>query len=229
MPDLRPGDTGARPEIDELVVGDPPAAWCDAGFTVDDDAICQIGTVRIRLAGRDAGKRIRSWALRDVRLEPGSEEVDGLPTQFAQTERSRSSGRVDHDNGATQVDHLVVATPDTARTVGALEAIGLDVRRVRDTDAQTYGAPMRQTFFRLGEVILEVIGPSEPAGDGPAQFFGLALTVADLDALPDRYGEQLGRIKGAVQSGRRIATLRHRDLGMSVAIAFMDDGAGAIR
>jgi len=229
MPDLSPGDTGARPEIDELVVGDPPAAWRDAGFTVDDNATCRIGTVRIRLAGRDAGKRIRSWALRDVRLQPGSKEVDGLPTQVAQTERSRSRGRVDHDNGATQVDHLVVATPDTARTVAALEGIGLDVRRVRDTDAETYGAPMRQTFFRLGEVILEVIGPNEPAGDGPAQFFGLALTVADLDALPDRYGEQLGRIKGAVQSGRRIATLRHRDLGLSVAIAFMDDGAGAIR
>ena len=115
-----------------------------------------------------------------------------------------------------------------ARTVKALEATGLDVRRVRDTDAETYGAPMRQTFFRLGEVILEVIGPAEPAGDGPAQFFGIALTVEDLDALPEQYGEQLGRIKDAVQPGRRIATLRHRNLGLSVAIAFMDDGAGAI-
>ena len=35
---------------------------------------------------------------------------------------------------------------------------------------------MRQTFFRLDEVILELIGPAEPAGDGPARFFGLALT-----------------------------------------------------
>ena len=45
---------------------------------------------------------------------------------------------------------------------------------------------------------------------------------------PSSYGEHLGRIKDAVQPGRRIATLRHRDLGLSVAIAFMDDGAGAI-
>jgi hypothetical protein len=31
----------------------------------------------------------------------------------------------------------------------------------------------------------------------------------------------LGHIKDAVQPGRRIATLRHRDVGMSVATAFM--------
>ena len=49
------------PSIDELLVGDPPEAWRDAGFTVDDDGCCSIGTVRIRLAGRDEGKRIRSW------------------------------------------------------------------------------------------------------------------------------------------------------------------------
>ncbi len=228
MSDRRPGDTGAPPEIDELVVGDPPDAWRKAGFTVDDDDTCRVGTVRIRLAGRDAGKRIRSWALRDVRLGPGSADVDGLPTRPVRTERSNRQA-AEHENGARLIDHIVVATPDMSRTVAALEAIGLDVRRVRDTDAETYGAPMRQTFFRLGEVILEVIGPAEPAGDGPAQFFGLALTVADLDALPDCYGEHLGRIKDAVQPGRRIATLRHRDLGLSVAIAFMDDGAGAIR
>jgi len=31
-----------------------------------------------------------------------------------------------------------------------------------------------------------------------------------------------------VQPGRRIATLRHRDLGLSVALAFMDHGVGAV-
>ena len=61
----------------------------------------------------------------------------------------------------------------------------------------------------------------EPSGDGPAGFVGLAYTVADLDALPARYGEGLGRVKDAVQPGRRIATLRHRAFDMSVATAFM--------
>ena len=221
-----PSDTA--PGIDELVVGDSPEAWRHAGFTVDDDDVCRIGTVRVRLAGRDEGKYIRSWTLRGVQLDREFADVDGLSLGHSPASATGPAEPARHDNGARLIDHLVVATPDTARTTKAFEAIGLDVRRVRDTDPETYGMPMRQTFFRLDEVILELIGPAEPAGDGPARFFGLALTVEDLDALPDRYGEHLGRVKAAVQPGRRIATLRHRDLGLSVAIAFMDDGAGAV-
>ncbi|MGV3758413.1 MAG: VOC family protein [Actinomycetota bacterium] len=102
--------------------------------------------------------------------------------------------------------------------MAALEEVGLTVRGERETD--TYGAPMRQIFFRLGEVILELVGGSEP-GEGDPGFFGLAITVADLDATAARLGPALGAPKDAVQEGRRIATLRHRDLGMSVATAFM--------
>jgi len=154
------------PGIDELVVGDPPEAWCDAGFTVDADDVCRIGTVRVRLAGRDDGKYIRSWALRGVRLDDEATDVDGLPTAISAAGPAEPAV---HGNGARLIDHIVVATPDTSRTTSALERIGLDIRRVRDTDAETYGAPMRQTFFRLDEVILELIGPAEPAGDGPAR------------------------------------------------------------
>jgi len=80
---------------------------------------------------------------------------------------------------------------------------------------------MRQMFFRLGEVILEVIGQQDVAGEGDPGFFGLALTVDDLDAVAASLGPALGDAKDAVQEGRRIATLRHRDLGMSVAMALM--------
>ncbi len=80
---------------------------------------------------------------------------------------------------------------------------------------------MRQVFFRLGEVILEVIGAPDKSGEGDAGFFGLAHTVADLDAVAKLLGPALGNVKDAVQPGRRIATLRHRDVGMSVATAFM--------
>ena len=80
---------------------------------------------------------------------------------------------------------------------------------------------MRQLFFRLGEVILEVVGQPDVAGAGDPGFFGLAITVTDLDATARLLGEHLGAAKDAVQEGRRIATLRHRDLGMSVATAFM--------
>jgi hypothetical protein len=206
------------------VVGDPPDAWEAAGFAVDPDGVCRIGRVRVRLVGRERGKRILDWSLRDTAdgsLAGGS--IDGLPTRASNAPAVEPAA---HPNGSLGIDHVVLFTGDGARTTAALEAVGFEARRVRDTD--TYGAPMRQTFFKAGEVIIELIGPQEPAdrpgdrpGDGPAGFFGLALTVADLDAAAAMLGNALGAPKDAVQPGRRIATLRHRDLGISVAIALM--------
>jgi hypothetical protein len=118
----------------------------------------------------------------------------------------------------TDLDHLVVMTPDIGRTTGAIEAAGLELRRTRETDQ--YGPSFRQTFFKLGDVILEVIGPVEPRDDRPARFYGLAFTVADLDATAAFLGDRLRPAKDAVQPGRRIATL-DRDAGSSLPIAFM--------
>ncbi len=133
-----------------------------------------------------------------------------------------------HPNGVTSIDHIVLATGDPARTTAALEQVGFAALRVRRTD--TYGAPMTQTFFRAGEVIVELIGPDDVPTDGtagPAAFFGLAFTVDDLDATARLLGEALGTAKDAVQPGRRIATLRHKQLDMSVATAFMTAEPGS--
>jgi hypothetical protein len=205
------------PTLDELVIGDEPDAWRAAGFSVDGDDVCRIGTVRVRLQGREGGKRIRGWSVRDP--EPGSLEtgtIDGLRTEVSTTAPCAGA---EHANGVTHIDHVVLVTPDVARTVSALEAVGWGVRRTRETDQ--YGPPFTQTFFRAGEVLLELIGPAEPSGDGPAAFFGLAHTVADLDATARLLGPHLGAVKEAVQPGRRIATLRHKELDVSVATAFM--------
>jgi hypothetical protein len=208
--------------IDEITVADPPEAWAEAGFTVDEDAVCRIGHVRVRLVGRDHGKRIIGWSLRDVpagSLTDGS--LDGLPTTVSDAPPAEPAV---HAIGATYIDHVVLLTPDLARTTKALAAVGVEPRGERDTD--TYGAPMRQVFFRLGEVILELIGNPDTAGEGDPGFFGLAHTVSDLDATATFLGEHLGSIKDAVQDGRRIATLRHRDLGLSVATALMSPEPG---
>jgi hypothetical protein len=202
--------------INEIEVGDPPEAWTAAGFHVDDDGTCRVGSVRIRLVGSSDGRGIRGWSLRGVAGPLKS--LDGLPTTVDQREAPRPA---EHRNGCLSIDHLVVLTPDNDRTVGSFGEIGLAPRRTRATE--TDGVPMLQTFFRTGEVIIELVGPAEPAGLDPATFFGLACTVDDLEHTRAVLGEHLGRTKDAVQPGRRIATLRHRDLGLSVATAFMTD------
>lgn len=213
------------PTIDEVVVADEPESWSRAGFTVDDDGTCRVGSVRIRLVGRGQGKRILDWSLRDT--EPASvvdDSIDGLATRSS-TEPACEPAT--HANGVYLLDHIVLITPNQQRTVAALERAGLVARRTRETD--TYGAPFLQTFFRAAEVIVELIGPQEPSDDGPARFFGLAYTVDDLDAAKALLGDGLGNPKDAVQPGRRIATLRHKTYDISVATAMMSPGPNALQ
>ena len=203
------------PAVVEIEVADEPDAWRAAGFTVADDR-AQIGSITLRLVGRNRdAKGIRSWTWPNL-LSDGS--IDGLTTHTA----ARSAATPDaHANGSTIIDHVVVVTPDLERTVPAFEARGLDVRRTRHTDQ--YGPAFRQVFFRGGETIIELIGPDTPADgdDRDAHFYGLAFTVADLDAVAQELGDGLGSIKDAVQDGRRIAPLRHTRYDISVPLALM--------
>jgi hypothetical protein len=198
------------PALTQLVVADDRATWERLGFAVAPDGICRLGAVAVRLAGAGAARGILSWSLEGA---PGA--IDGLA---AAADEPPPGQPVAHPNGARGLDHVVVATPDVARTFAALAAAGLELRRVRE--AGSGERPLRQGFYRIGEALLEVVGPPEPAGDGPAAFWGLVVVVDDLDALAARLGPHLGRPRAAVQAGRRIATLR-RPAGSSVALAFM--------
>ncbi len=192
--------------IDEFEVADPPDAWIRAGFTVDSDAVCRVGGARIRLVERGSG--ITAWSLRG--LPPAVGLVDGIPTKDSATAPARPAT---HPNGVTAIDHVVVMSPDLDRTVAALAAIGVAPRRERD--GELGGRRIRQVFFRFGEVIVEVVGSPETAGVGPSTLWGITYVVADVDATALFFGDRIGPVKDAVQPGRRIATLRHRDLGMS--------------
>ena len=126
-----------------------------------------------------------------------------------------------HPNTAVRIDHLVVFTPDLKRTVATLEGSGLSLRRLREPYEP--GPPVRQAFFRLGEVILEVVENAR-AEDGPAAFWGVTFCVADLDRCAAAMGPRMGEIHDAVQPGRRIATAR-RDANLAIPVAFIDEGA----
>jgi hypothetical protein len=198
-------------ELAALLVGDPPEVWRDLGFVVDDEGAAHVSGVRFVLGG--AKKGVRDWSLRG--LDDGVDELDGAPFGLPVAPPKSTP---EHSNGVVALDHLVVLTPDVGRTIAAAEAKGIDLRRVRDTG--TYGAPMQQAFFKLGEVVLEVVGPKEPSGDGPLRFFGLAWTVRDLDETATFLGDRLKPAKDAVQRGRRIATLASSG-GSTVPHAFM--------
>jgi catechol 2,3-dioxygenase-like lactoylglutathione lyase family enzyme len=202
--------------IDELTVADGPGAWSALGFELEADS-CLVGDVRIRTAGPDAGKGLAGWSLRGIE----GEDLDGLPTTRSQSPLPGQAPA--QPNGITGIDHVVAITPELERTIAALVAAGLDLRRVREEPTPA-GAP-RQAFFRLGATILEVVQEPPEAieragGDHPAFFWGLAFTAPDLDATVAHFGEHASEIRPAVQPDRRIATLR-RSAGLALPVALM--------
>ncbi len=199
--------------LTDVVIGDEPAAWAAAGFAVEGDRTL-LGPVALRFEP-GARRGVLGWSLAGMNesaLVDGA--LDGIPTAAPADDQP---GRgVPHPNGVSALDHVVVATPDLDRTVAALTSAGLEERRRRDV-----GGGRQQVFFWLGEPILELVGPIEPTGDGPARVWGLACTCPDLDASVAALGNAVGQAKDAVQPGRRIATIRHKDLDMTVPVALM--------
>ena len=201
------------PAIEQLRVAGDPGPWRELGFCVDDDTFVA-GSVTVRLTP-DAGGGLVGWSVSGL----SGTDLDGLPTEPGNGEARRPSPS--HPNGAVSIDHVVVTTPDLERTLAALGTAGLDLRRRREVDSAR--GPVRQAFYRLGEVVLEVVAaPGTPAG--PAAFWGLVFTVADLDACARLLGGRLGAVKDAVQPGRRIATVR-RDAGLRLPVALMSHNA----
>jgi catechol 2,3-dioxygenase-like lactoylglutathione lyase family enzyme len=203
--------------LDELTVVDSPDAWDALGFDVDDGAAV-VGDTRIRLAPDGPGRGLARWSLRGVADDA---ELDGLET--TRSDRQPRETAPPHPNGVAGLDHVVAVSPDLDRTVAALEAAGLDLRRVREEPTPA-GAP-RQAFFRLGTVILEVVQEPPEAieragGDHPAFFWGLAMVTPDLDATVAFLGDGVSEARDAVQPGRRIATLR-RSAGLALPVALM--------
>lgn len=188
-------------ELQGLRIADDPAAWEALGFAVRD-ARCDVGGVRIELAGAAAGEGILGWS------------VEGLASQVLPAVTVARGGSDAHPNGVTAVDHVVAFTGDMDATLGALTADGLEPRRIRAVP----GGGLRQAFFVLGTALLELGGPAD--GEEGARFWGVTLVASDLDALADRLGPLLGTVRDAVQPGRRIATLR-REAGLSAPLAFI--------
>ncbi len=200
--------------VDELQIADPADAWIEAGFSLSDGVV-RVGGVGLRLVGRERGAGIVGWSLSGL---PSDDPIDGIPTTASQAQ-APATVPDRHANGVTSIDHVVLFSPDLGRTVAALAAVGADPRRERD--GELGGRPIRQIFFRLGEVILEVVGSPDSASDGPSTLWGVTFTVADIDATAAFFGDRTSPVKDAVQPGRRITTLDNRALGMSVRTAMI--------
>jgi hypothetical protein len=207
-----------RPRLVAVELRADPAAWRAAGFVVGDDGRCRIGTTDLLLAGGDGG--FAGWTIAGA--IPADDGLDGVPTTVAARAAGAAGAAAPHPNGVVAIDHVVLATPDTARTFETLEAAGFALRRVRDGGSAQ--RPLRQGFFLFADVLLEVVGPPEPppgTTSAPAALWGITLVAGDLDAARAAFGDgRLGAPQPAVQPGRSIA-VADRSAGLGVRVALM--------
>ncbi len=210
------------PTIDELALADEPERWRALGFALDGEGIVRLATIGVRLAGDGArsgsAPGFLGWSLRGIETAA----LDGIPTSVSQP-AAPAAPAPRHPNGVVAIDHVVAMTPSLARTAEALQAAGLELRRIREEPTPA-GAP-RQAFFRLGEAVLEVV--QEPyelvqrnGVERPARLWGLALLAPDFDATLAALGEHAGEPRDAVQPGRRIVTVS-RSSGLAVPLAVL--------
>src|ERR1700722_644422 len=124
---------GSTTTIAEITLADEPQRWEALGFAVCGEAMW-LGDVRVILAGSEAGHGILGWSLRGT----ADSALDGLPTTVSRppplatpkplTDELLST----HPNGVMAIDHVVAKSPNFDRGIDALQAAGLDVRRIRD-------------------------------------------------------------------------------------------------
>jgi hypothetical protein len=179
-----------------LRIGGEPERWRELGFDIDEGGLAMVGGVRLELDPAAKRGAINSWAL-DGDGVP--DPVDGLPTDTA----SAGGAEAEHPNGVASIDHVVVMTPSLERTTAAFGEIGVECRRIREA-----GGGIRQGFFLVGGVLVEVIDGTGLEAEAPARFWGMTMVVADIDRAAELLGERLGSVKDAIQPGRRIATVR---------------------
>lgn len=228
----------AEPTLCTLHIGDDPTTWRAAGFDISQRSTTipaiQLGAVSIQLHGADGPRGLLRWDL--VLPERSASQADSPPSAFAGGDLdglptawvadTPEASLATHPNRVSSIDHIVVSSPDVDRTVRALTTHGFRERRRRTTGR--YGEPMVQVFFWVGDVILELVGPTDVPADpgGPAAFFGLALTSATLEATAVGLGDLLGPPREAVQPGRFISTLRLDRVGGSVPTVIMSPHPG---
>jgi len=205
-------------QLNALIVDDPIEAWNAAGFTGDD--VVQIGSTTIvtTAASEKQGQGHRKGIV-GASIE-GIGELDGLSLGEWRPSHAPQAGP-EHPNGVVAIDHVVVMSPDCDRTTASFEDHGLEARRVRKIELPD--GDRRQTFFWMGDVICELVGPDQADGsERSAQWWGLALTVRDLDITASLLGDLVTPVKPAVQPGRQVCTLR-RDAGLGVPLLFISE------
>lgn len=230
-------------------MNDDPRSWTSAGYAIEmegQEGVLSLGNVRIRLVqrqGKERGVLGLVIAYHDSQSDCSHLDllVDGLPfkilhsrdncTHTICTTFSKSKFiKKPNPNGACEVDHLVMLSSNMDATCAAfLKSLGVRPRR-RMRPQSGWRASKEFAFFKLGDLLIEVIAPAEKQGEADqilaskdSSFWGLALTTWNMARSKLFFGGNASDIRQAFQAGRQIMTLKR--IGVSVPTVFLSSRA----
>lgn len=194
-----------------LQAGGASEPWQQLGLSFSDSA-CRLADVDLVVGLPGSG--LVGWTF--VSDQPGSLEIDGIPTTLVASSPERASSSHIGRQSIVGLDHVVVNTDDLDRTCSAIEnALSLEVRREREV-----GNGVVQRFHKLENTIIEVVTGPHITTPG-ASLWGMVISVDDLFDLAEELGEGVTSMpKKATQPGRYISTVRS-SVGLGVPFAMM--------
>lgn len=188
-----PAGDRVRAQLDEHGEG----VWILAFATADLDAAAKL------IERRGIGVEKIGHAVQLARADTGGTQL--FLRQAAPIQPSPAAGA----DAVTQLDHLVVWTPNVDRGLAVYGAkLGLDLRLDRENNSWN----ARQIFFRVGQAVLEMgakIGAAPT--DKPDRSGGLAWRVTDPDAAQARMaaaGFNVSEVRIGRKPGTRVFTVR---------------------
>lgn len=98
------------PALAEIVLADDPTRWRDAGFFVDAEGACNLGTIQLRLVGSSGGlPGVLSWTLSRALWTDSYQfrPIDGIAT-FGLADDHTPNDIVLHPNGALGIYSVLV-------------------------------------------------------------------------------------------------------------------------
>jgi catechol 2,3-dioxygenase-like lactoylglutathione lyase family enzyme len=173
----------------------------------------------------DANGNERSW--RNVMLAP--EETGGLFLFVIEQEDrlavplSPTSEGVNGRAAADAIDHVVVNTPRPDDLIAFFEG-QLGIRLALDHTIEKWG--VRQLFFRIGNLTLEVVTPTakdkQPEKDS---LWGMAYRCPDLTLMQERLktsGVDVSEIRVGRKKGTQVATVKPETHGIPTLLIGQD-------
>lgn len=203
--------------LGQLGVSGGPDAFRAVGFDVSSNGL--LPTLNGALAFSGVGSEHSFLGIGAVGPTiPAGVTLEGIPVL-----NSEIVPPVEHPNGAYELDHIVILTPNLEQSVQHTQAV-LGLRQLGTRDA---GAT-RQSFHRFADVahpggdftkgcLLELVQSDKVA---TPQLWGVVFNTYDLVGMAEKYGDRILRTPhDAVQPGRQIAAFTPgARLGVQVAM-----------